>query len=443
MKSFPLLFVSTVLLAARSPRAAAADTLELTPDLAGQLAAEAQANSPHLQSVDAEARAAAAAVDSVRSWEDPTASFGVSAAAARDFRAADEGNLVYGVSQKLPLYGTPDLKRRIASADASQAQFAADYESLRLRRDLTVALSDLALADREAEVARADIAWIDATLAAVDHLYRVGQASQVDWLRIQTERAVAADDLTTKETARDHSALALNRLLNRDLHARWPAIALPAQQPALFYTSSLVAAALAAEPQLKAMRQASASAQASAELTRKQRLPDVNVGVNGRQYSGDGGFREGTLTVSFSVPWLNRGRYDNDWRRDQERKRAADFAASDYALTVSEMLHHKLVDLDAARREAILYQGQLLPLTEQTLSSARTAWEHRLGPFQDILEAHRMLLSDELALARALTLQTALVADITFLTGSRDPAAVVALAGTPSAADEHLHSLSP
>jgi cobalt-zinc-cadmium efflux system outer membrane protein len=217
-------------------------------------------------------------------------------------------------------------------------------------------------------------------------------------------------------------------------------VKVPALQPQIYYTPELVDAALLAEPQLKVLRQESVSAQASADLTRKQRLPDVSVGIEARQYSGDGGFREGTATVSFSLPWLNKGRYDNDWRRDQARKRASDFAAADYALSVRELLHHNVVDLDAARRQAVLYHDQLIPLTQQTLSSSEAAWEHNLGPFQDILEAHRMLLQDELALAHSLTDQDTLLAEISFFTGSHGTGDLVALAGSPASDHEGNHT---
>jgi len=136
-------------------------------------------------------------------------------------------------------------------------------------------------------------------------------------------------------------------------------------------------------------------------------------------------------TVSFSLPWLNKGKYDNDWRRDQQRKRASDLAAMDYALSVREELHHNVVDLDADRRRAVLYQSQLIPLTEQTLASAQAAWEHNLGLFQDLLEAHRMLLADQLALAHALTDQATVLADMSFLTGGRDMETLLTLAGNP------------
>jgi outer membrane protein TolC len=435
MKSFPSRITLLILLGAPVPglradeSAAVSDRVEINAEFIDRLVAEAQGRSPALQAAAVRAEAANASVAAVRTWEDPTASFGLWAASSRGFPSSQEGNLIYSLDQKLPLYGRPDLRRKVAAADASREELASDFETQKLRRDLQVGLNSLALADREAEVAQQNLFWLDATLEAVDHRYRVGQASQVDWLKIQTARAMAADELKTREEEREHGAFALNRLLNRELHAPWPDVAVPELRSPIYYTEQLVGAALAAEPELKVMRQESVSAQAAADLTRRMRLPDVSVGIEARQYSGDGGFREGTATVSFSVPWLNKGRYDDDWRRDRQRKRASDFAATDYALSVREELHHRVIDLDAARRQAVLYRDQLVPLAEQTLSSAQAVWERDLGPFQDILDAHRMLLSDQISLAHALTDQGTLLAEICFLTGSRTVDAVLTLAG--------------
>jgi outer membrane protein, heavy metal efflux system len=429
--STTLLLLCAVPLRLNAEAGAARPPIEITPELLDQLLGEAQGNNPALQAAGVRTEASNAAVTSVRKWEDPTASLGVSEPSSRGFKSSEEGNLIYGIDQKLPLYGRPDLMRKVAASEAQGVRFSADLETQKMRRDLDLALNQLALAGREAELAEEDLAWLDATLDAVDHRYRVGQASQVDWLKVQTQRAMAVDVAKTKEQERTHSAFTLNRLLNRDLHSPWPRVGMPALQPPLYYTEPLVEAALAFEPELKVMHQESASAQAAADLTRRERLPEVSVGLQARQYSGDGGFREGTAIVSFSLPWLNKGKYDDDWRRDRLRKQATDLAATDHALSLREDLHHHVVSLDAARRQAELYRDQLVPLTRQTLASAQTAWEHNLGSFQDILDAHRMLVADDLAFAEALTDQATMIEELSFLTGSRDPGALAALAGTP------------
>jgi outer membrane protein TolC len=442
MKSFSIELTACLFLAAL-PSGIRADSApppptgnEITSEWIDRLAAEAEERNPALQAAKVRAEAANSAVSSVRTWEDPVASLGLWAPGPGGFSSRDQGNIIYGIDEKLPLYGRPDLVRKLAAADASRDQLTSDLESRGLRRDLRVALIGLALADRESEIAGQDLAWLDATLDAVDRRYRVGQASQVDWLKAQSARALAVDDLKSKEQERGHGAFALNRLLNRNLHEAWPAVSVPALQPPLFYTEGLIGAAMAAEPRLRVMRQESLSAQAAADLTRRQRLPDVSVGVQAWQYSGDGGLRQAMATVSMSLPWVNGRRYDADWRRDLLRKRASDLSASDYELTLREELHHDIVDIDAARRRAVLFQEQMIPLAEQTLASAQTAWEHSVGPLEDVLEAHRTLLADQLALDGALSDQAIKLAEVSFATGCPDTRGLFALAGASPADHE-------
>ena len=438
--SFSLLLFAALATTAPASESGPPSALEITPGLLDQLAAEAVGRNPGLAAANARVQAANADVTAVRSWDDPTASFGIWTPGPGGFGRAEQGNLVYGIDQKLPLHGRPGLMRAAAEAGAAQARLEADFEGLKVRRDLAIGLLGLALSTREAGLARDDLAWLGATADAVDHRYRVGQASQVDWLKAQTARAIAANDLVTREQERDHDTFSVNRLLNRDLHASWPDLAVPELQPAVQYTPELVAAALGEEPRLRILRQEGASAQAAAELTRRTRLPDVSVGLQAWQYSGDGTLKQAMATVSFSVPWLNRSKYDSDWKRDQARKRASDLAAEDYGLSVREELHHHVVDLDAARRQAVLYQGQLIPLAGQALSSAQNAWERGIGPFQDILDAHRVLVADERELVLALVRQGSLLADLCFLTGSRDPATVLTL-GQGNRSSDNQHSI--
>jgi cobalt-zinc-cadmium efflux system outer membrane protein len=436
---FVSIFASTLSTFARGN--VGGEQLAITPDLVDQLLAEAQANNPALQAAGARADAAGMGAASTRQWEDPVANIGVIAPASRGQPASQTGDITYGFEQKLPLFGRPELMHRVATANATGAQLAADYETQKLRRDIVAALDDLALAERELEIGEQDLSWLDATLAAVDHRYRVGQSSQVEWLKIQTERAKAANELITLRLEREHGEVELNRLLNRELHAPWPTVELPSIQPALAYTPGLVQVALASEPQLKVMNQETASAQAAADLTRRQRLPQVGVGVEASQYSGDGGIRGGTFTVNFSLPWLNGHRYDSDEHRDRALVRASALDAQDYALTIRENLHHAIVDLDAARRQALLYRDEIIPLTEQTLASARAAWAANLGLFQDVLDARRMLLDDQLAFARACAEQGRQLAGLELLTNTRDFAALLELADASTAPDD-THPLS-
>jgi len=79
-----------------------------------QLVKELDAKNPAILASLARTNAAAASVRAVRSWEDPIARVG--GIGAREELRASDGDLLYGVEQKLPLFGKPARRRRVALA---------------------------------------------------------------------------------------------------------------------------------------------------------------------------------------------------------------------------------------------------------------------------------------------------------------------------------------
>jgi len=138
MKTFPfvgpLLVLSLVPLAEARADAPAPtpDQVEITADFVDRLVLEAQGQNPALLAAASRAQAADSVVAGVRTWEDPIASFGLWGSTSRGFESTQEGNLVYGLEQKLPLYGRPDLVRQVAAADASRELLASDFETQKL-----------------------------------------------------------------------------------------------------------------------------------------------------------------------------------------------------------------------------------------------------------------------------------------------------------------------
>lgn len=406
------------------PLAAASDPaderIEITPALVDRLLQDAKVGNPGIEASNARADAASADADSVRTWADPTVSLGLWRSTPRGMSASQEGNIIYGIRQKLPVFGRPDLERSVAQAQAQEARLNVAYETQKVRRDLTAALAELAFADRNLELAREDLAWLETTVAAVDARYRSGKSSQVEWLRAQTERAKAADAIKTRLLEREHQQVLINRLLDRNPHYVWPRVALPGIAAPVLYDDHLVRDAVDYAPKLRILRQETEESDAVALLTKRRRLPDIGLGVEARQYTGDAGIREGALTVDFTLPWVNARRYDSDLKRDLARRRARERDAAEYELEIREAVHQVTMDLDTARRRALLYRDQIVPLTEQTLSSADSAWQSALGPFQDVLDAHRMLVDNRVTLARATADQAGMLADLTLLTGVYD-----------------------
>src|SRR5947208_106499 len=113
---------------------------------------------PSLKAADPRGRSAALNAEAVRTWEDPIAMFGGSVYSSRGFDPSEDGNLAYGVEQKLPLWGRPKLTRRVAQAETSMRESEVNYRARQLRSEITKALVVTALAERVVEIGEQDVA---------------------------------------------------------------------------------------------------------------------------------------------------------------------------------------------------------------------------------------------------------------------------------------------
>jgi outer membrane protein TolC len=170
-------------------------------------------------------------------------------------------------------------------------------------------------------------------------------------------------------------------------------------------------------------------------MVERERYPEIVLGAQGRNYSGNGDFRQAEVILGFSFPWGNAGKY----RADQERARALTLAAekeaADYGLELQEEIHLLTVRIDAARREALLYQDQVIPRSERALESARASWIANRGMFLEVLDARRMLLEARLMQARAHTELYNELSDLVLCCGLGDLEALEMLGAAPEPAN--------
>ncbi|MBI1176297.1 hypothetical protein GC207_02535 [bacterium] len=413
------------------------NAIVVSTDLINRLVAVARTNNPSLKAADLRVRSATLNAEGVRTWDDPMALFGGETFSPQGMPPEQMGNIIYGVEERLPLWGKPKLTRLVAEAETSTRQAESDLRVQELRRDITKGLLATALAARVVEIGEQDLAWLDATAKATETKYRAGTAVLADTLQIQNEAAKRSDALRTDRNRLAHEHFALNRLVNRPADSPWPPLQLPAVGPAVPLSPKLLALALQNEPKLKVMAEQIKQAQAAAELTRKSRLPDVSLGIEGRQYSGDGEFRSGMFTLRFSLPWFNESKYRKDYARDRERQNTAEQERQDQILMVREELHHLSVEVEATRREALLYGDEITARAEQALASRLADWEAGRGMFRDVLDARRASLESELMSARATAEQNELLAELLLWTGLDNIEALAPLANEPSILPDH------
>lgn len=413
-----LSLILVVMRASGSAELTATNGVVVTPEFVNRLAEEMREQNPALQAARARTNAAAASVGAVRTWEDPM--FMLGGMVAEEAMRADEGDILYGVEQKLPIFGLPGLARKVARAEADVAVSKENAEFQVRRVELAVALFRTALANRTVLIGEQDLRWLDTLVAAMEAQYRSGAASLVEWTQAQNERSKRAVQLQTDRDQLIQQHVVINRLLGRSLLLRWPTLELPDVAEVVRFSPALLNFAARYEPRLHTLREEARAARAMTDLTRRERFPEISAGLQARNYSGSGEFRQGEVVLRVSVPLFNRNKYRSATRRDEARAKAAELDAADYAAGLREEVHGLTVKIEAARREALVYRDEIIPRSETAIESARAAWESGRGMFRDVLDARRMLVEARLMYARAVAEQYEMLSDLVLCCGLGD-----------------------
>jgi cobalt-zinc-cadmium efflux system outer membrane protein len=390
----------------------------LTPRYLSEIAEEARTNYAGMRAADARVRAAEKGVRAVRTWDDPEVMFGGMIGNAEMSR--QQGDLVYGVQQKLPITGKPQAERAMVAAERDVEEAARELRFQNLRKEIVQTALRLALADESARILAVDQAWVGTMVEATQERYKAGRSTQVDVLRMETEHASRDENLRRTQRERDAEVLMLNRLLGRPLDTKWPESGLPELWPELQVDDRVLQLATRSEPRIRMLQQEVTRAEAAAEVARRAKRPDFSIGLEGRQFTGDGEFKEGSAFVKMTIPFVNRNKYSAAYAREKDRAEAAGLDAREAEAQLRDETLRLGIRIENARRQALLYRDQIIPRGEQTLASAESNWQGGRVFFHDVLDARRLLLDARNEYAKAVADQYIALSELVLCCGLAD-----------------------
>jgi outer membrane protein, heavy metal efflux system len=370
-------------------------------------------HSPALQAAFNEWKAAVERIPQARSLPDPQLSFGYTVSQIDNRRDPRGEN--YRLSQMFPWFGKLRLRGEIAleEALAAEQQFEAErwnlfnrvsqayYEYYYLDRSIDIVQSNLDLARHLEEVARTRFR---------------AEGPQQDVVRAQVELGRLDDRLRNLEDLRGPVRGALNVALGRSAEARLPPpprtdelIIEP--MPGLARDAEWIAVAGEASPELQALRHRLAGRQEGISLARRNRFPDVMLGVeyarnaDARMARMDGGGTDMLMgMVVINLPIWN-GKYSAAINEADALFESSRQQLDHRRLQIESDLKQALYVFRDSERKIDLYGNTLIPLTRQSLRVAEASY--RAGDpqtaFLDLVDSQRVLLEFELALERART----------------------------------------
>ena len=388
-----------------------------------KLVAEAQQNNPEIQAARKEKEAAQYRVAPAGALDDPMLETGFINVPVNSLRfdREDMTMKMIGLSQRLPYPGKRGLRQDVATRDAETVGYGYQETVNRVARDIKTAYFDLGLTIAMTGLVEKNKLTLEQFLRIAEARYGVGQGTQADVLKAQTQLSRMVDELLKLARERPTIEAELNRMLGRGANVTAPLPEPPQLREETLNLESLRETALTQRPQLLALQSMVSRNEKALDLARKDYYPDFDVRLSygQRDRMPDGARRSDmvSLTVAFNLPV---------WRGTKLEPRVAEsLALRDQALSLQQAqrnevdakLRQQAAAVEQNLKSARLYQTAILPQARLTVESALAAYRVNRVDFLTLLDSQMTVFNYEISLATAVANYNKALAEIHLLTG--------------------------
>lgn len=420
-RRFRARFRATMLLLLLASSSAGAG--EEAPDaLLREILAEASRNNPDIQVAQREIDAARNRVSPAGALDDPMLEVGVInlPAQSRSFRTEDMTMKMVGLTQRLPYPGKRALRREVAEKEAEAVAYNYQEVSNRVVRSIKVAYVDLGLVDESARLTDKNRRILEQLLAIAEARYTVGQGSQADVLKAQTQLSRMADELIKFGRERPMLEAELNRALGRASAPRPIVPPVPRAREVALRLDELREAALAHRPQLLAQQNLVARGARTIDLAKKDYYPDIDLRFSYGQRDNTVDMRREDMisfTVAINLPiWGGSKREPRVAEAEAMREQARRMYEAQ-ASEIVTMLRQQVATAEQSLKSARLYETGILPQARLAVDASIAAYNVNRVDFFTLLDNQMTVFNYEIAYAATVTSQNKALAEIEFLTG--------------------------
>jgi outer membrane protein, heavy metal efflux system len=411
-----------LLFAVASPGVRAAPAERRDPQLQ-ELLAEAALNNPEILAAGNEREAAQHRVSPAGALDDPMLEAGVVNAplASETFRREDMTMKMLGLSQRFPFPGKRGLRQDVAAKDAESVSHAYQETVNRVARDVKAAYFELAFVVESARLVEKNKQVLEQFLLISESRYTVGQGSQADVLKAQTQLTGMLDELIKLARERRSIEAELALALGRESDEGLPTPAtLPLLGVALQF-ESLRETALTERPQLLGLKSLIDRSEKALDLARKDYYPDfdVKLAYGQRENMLDGSRRDDmvSLTVAINLPVWRASKRDPGVAEAIAMRNQATNMYQAQLNEVSSQLRQQVAKAEQSLKSARLYESGILPGARLAVESSLAAYRVSRVDFLTLLDSQMTVLNYEISYASALSNYNTALAEIELLTG--------------------------
>jgi len=395
MKTTYLLLLSTTLTLSvgAEPSATAAEARSSTGSLSlGEVTSAVLANNPAIQQALKKWAAAKERVTQEAAWDDLKVSGSSRAARFVDVAPNSFTDQMASVEQIIPLTGKNLVRARIAAADAVEAFERARREQLDVLAKARASYFRLLNATAQLELNRRNLVSLRQIAEVSRSRYEVGQANAAEPLvgEVEASKLLESEQDILRNISTEQSQL--NVLMNRDAFAP---LGRPDETNIKALNISMMQAreiALANRPEIKIAQARIDMEKSRLGLARRNWIPDPAIKVEAQRYNDAAqAASEVDAGISFTVPWVNPGKYSAAVREAKENLAAAQHEFDRTNAESLGALRDALEKVHTTKHHVDLFRDKLVPQARQAFEANQFAYETGKATFLEWITAQRNL----------------------------------------------------
>jgi cobalt-zinc-cadmium efflux system outer membrane protein len=296
------------------------------------------------------------------------------------------------VEQLIPITGKNLVRGRIAAAEALSAFEEARRAQLDVIAKARATYFQLANAYDQLEINNKNLTSLKQIADISRSRYETGLESAANVLTAETDYSKLQEARRDLERNLSDAQSQLNTLMNRDAFAPL-GTPLPASiDHARLSLTQLRTTTLAKRPEVQMARAKIDGEKSKLQLAHRAWIPDPALMVKGQRYNDAAeAVSELDAGVSFTIPWVNPGKYSAGVREARSNVAAAEQALEREEKEALRLLRDQLAKIETFHHHVELFQDKLVPQAEQAFEATRLSYESGKATFLDWITAQRNL----------------------------------------------------
>jgi len=296
------------------------------------------------------------------------------------------------IEQLIPITGKNMVRGRIAAAEA----FSAFQEARRAQLDVIAKARatyfQLANAYDQLDINNKNLTSLKQIADISRSRYETGLETAANALIAETDYSKLQETRRDLERNLSDAQSQLNTLMNRDAFAPLGPPTGATISATDLSASRLQAIALAQRPELQMARAKIDGEKSKLQLAHRAWIPDPAVNLKGQRYNDAAeAVSEFDAGVSFTIPWVNPGKYSAAVREARANFAAAEQGFEREQKEALRLLRDQLAKVETFHHHVELFRDKLVPQSQQAFEATRLSYESGKATFLDWITAQRNL----------------------------------------------------